>query len=205
MPLVLANAKKVKGFPAAGSNVRYRAAGNAVRVEIIPALASEPWFLTVHSYKPNFAWYTPEAISTADVLVILAEIGNPRLKWTATPSSLRPKCPSSKAADRMPEFVTYFIQAGDTGPIKIGHASHIERRLSSLQASNHERLYLRGVLPSAQYPEFRVQNMFAKYRLHGEWFSPSPKILAFIASDEVIKDVPLLPIPSAIAHLVAHR
>ena len=34
----------------------------------------------------------------------------------------------------------YFIQAGENGPVKIGKAKNVERRLSNLQIGNHVQL-----------------------------------------------------------------
>jgi len=71
----------------------------------------------------------------------------------------------------------YFIQAGDKGPIKIGVARSVERRLEALQTGNHEELRIitkimcEG-LAHAYATERKFHKMFKKYRIRGEWFKP---------------------------------
>lgn len=115
--------------------------------------------------------------------------------------------PSTEAWWRNPGVI-YFIAAGEpTVAIKIGMAAvtdnrslkaAVERRLSQIQSSNHERLRLLGVIhftheTYGEYPtqcaeakerelhkEFEHLRRFAPYERGAEWFNPSPELLARI-------------------------
>lgn len=68
--------------------------------------------------------------------------------------------------------VVYFIQQGDSGPIKIGVATDVWKRLGSLQVSTVEPLHLRAMLPGGRETEKRLHQQFAAFRVRGEWFLP---------------------------------
>jgi hypothetical protein len=83
--------------------------------------------------------------------------------------------------------VVYFVQRG--GLIKIGTASNLKSRLSSIAAG--------GSMPPGMTPgpvvvlatepghfarETKLHDQFADDRAHGEWFHPSPALLQYIAS-----------------------
>jgi len=77
----------------------------------------------------------------------------------------------------------YFARAADgSGPIKIGSASDVERRLRELQTGSPVRLHLVGVVArgGAQL-ELGLHRRFADLRQHGEWYAPSRDLLATIA------------------------
>lgn len=74
---------------------------------------------------------------------------------------------------------TYFIQAGDRGPIKIGKSTAPDRRLTDLQGACPYRLRLLCTL--GRDMEAELHRRFDNDRLHGEWFEPTNKLLAFIA------------------------
>ena len=69
---------------------------------------------------------------------------------------------------------TYFIQAGDDGPIKIGRASDVHRRLKELQTASHERLRLLAVIRGDH--ERSMHKFCGDSRLHGEWFRPTARV-----------------------------
>lgn len=71
--------------------------------------------------------------------------------------------------------VTYFVQRGRGGPIKIGISSHIESRLRALATGSAEPLVLLGVIDGDH--ERTMHEQLAEHRLEGEWFSPSPEVL----------------------------
>jgi T5orf172 domain len=64
----------------------------------------------------------------------------------------------------------YFIQAGDTGPVKIGLANTPEERARTLQTGNHRELHLRHVVPGSGDVERQLHDRFAAARIRGEWF-----------------------------------
>jgi len=72
----------------------------------------------------------------------------------------------------------YFIQAKSGGPIKIGKAANVRRRLKALQSASPEKLKILGATRVLSEPE--VHRMFWKERIRGEWFEPSPALLRFI-------------------------
>ncbi|WP_087866098.1 GIY-YIG nuclease family protein [Comamonas thiooxydans] len=66
----------------------------------------------------------------------------------------------------------YFIRHGNTGPIKIGRASEVKRRIGQLQTGNPTTLQLLGwLVPSCDDAmERQLHLLYAEYRVRGEWF-----------------------------------
>lgn len=75
--------------------------------------------------------------------------------------------------------VVYFVEASN-GLIKIGTTANIEWRLASLQAQSPLPLKLLATVPGKRADEFAYHRLFAQHRAHGEWFQPSPSLLAEI-------------------------
>jgi hypothetical protein len=73
----------------------------------------------------------------------------------------------------------YFIQAS-SGHIKIGVTSCVEHRRRALQTAHPEELVLLACAPGGHAHETELHHMFADYRDHGEWFSPTPALLGMI-------------------------
>ncbi len=71
----------------------------------------------------------------------------------------------------------YFVQLGEDGPVKIGSAVDIAKRMDQLQNGNAAPLYLRAVAPGGHAAERDFHKQFARDRLRGEWFQPSPALL----------------------------
>ena len=86
--------------------------------------------------------------------------------------------PFGRRRNRLPEHV-YFIQSG-SGAVKIGCSSHPESRLRELRSGNPERLSLLAVIPGGQSREQELHRQFAADRVAGEWFDPSPSLMALI-------------------------
>lgn len=74
----------------------------------------------------------------------------------------------------------YFIQAGDGGPIKIGRATNVLDRMSSMQSDNHERLKLIGVTEGRRSRERELHARFRHLRMHGEWFRPEDDLVKYV-------------------------
>lgn len=75
----------------------------------------------------------------------------------------------------------YFLQSGPGGPIKIGFTSrHVSARLAVLQVGNPHPLELLRSVPGNREDERKLHARFASARVTGEWFQPSPELLAFI-------------------------
>jgi hypothetical protein len=72
---------------------------------------------------------------------------------------------------------TYVIRrGGEGGPVKIGRAADVEKRLASLQTACVEALELIAVLRNDH--EADLHERLAKHRVRGEWFDGSPEFLA---------------------------
>jgi hypothetical protein len=80
------------------------------------------------------------------------------------------------------EPFTYFLQAGTEGPIKIGSTRNLLVRLRTLYAMSPLPLKLLGVM-KGEVAEERCHIRLGAFRLHGEWFAPSPVILDFISEN----------------------
>ena len=73
---------------------------------------------------------------------------------------------------------TYFLQAGESGPIKIGVTKNLVVRVRALGAMSPVPVRLLGVMKGDG--EQRCHAALGAFRLHGEWFAPSATVLEFI-------------------------
>lgn len=69
----------------------------------------------------------------------------------------------------------YFVRAGSNGPIKIGVASNVDKRVETLQTGNHQKLTVITVIKcrdksDAYHKESTFHKMFEHKRIRGEWF-----------------------------------
>lgn len=76
----------------------------------------------------------------------------------------------------------YFIQNGDDGAIKIGMTRKLQKRLADLQVNNPIELRILGAIPTNKPRDLErdLHRQFQEFRVSGEWFSPSEKLLDFI-------------------------
>jgi hypothetical protein len=86
---------------------------------------------------------------------------------------------AAEAAKAEEEIFVYFIHS-ESGGIKIGMAQDIDKRLRGLQTAHPAKLTLMASCLGGQPVEREYHKRFAEHRLHGEWFSPAPEILAEI-------------------------
>lgn len=82
---------------------------------------------------------------------------------------------------------TYFIRAGQEGPIKIGKADSVECRLQTLQTAHYEKLVVLAVVDE---PERSLHRRFRADRIRGEWFFPSESLLAYVTNSPGARAVP---------------
>lgn len=75
--------------------------------------------------------------------------------------------------------VVYFVRAVN-GLIKIGSTKYFDSRFQSLQNGSPVELTVLVTIGGDRTKEFTYHSRFAEHRLHGEWFSPHPDILAEI-------------------------
>jgi len=77
-------------------------------------------------------------------------------------------------------MAVYFVQAGEGGPIKIGFAGDVRRRIAKMQSDCPSLLRVIGVVPDGtEHHEGLFHQRFGASRERGEWFRPSEEILAF--------------------------
>lgn len=75
------------------------------------------------------------------------------------------------------ETVVYFIQSEHGGPIKIGRADDLAKRLLGLQTSRPDKLVVLAAFPGTVADERRLHDRFGAFRERGEWFSPAPDLM----------------------------
>jgi hypothetical protein len=75
----------------------------------------------------------------------------------------------------------YFIQAEAGGPIKIGYTGWPEKRLVTLQVAHAEKLVILAKTKTSKENERQIHEHFAGSRIRGEWYEPTPELLANIA------------------------
>lgn len=83
-------------------------------------------------------------------------------------------------AGSLAKDIVYFMQSGESGPIKIGTTGNVWSRFSALQVSSPVPLYLRAFQPGDRKVEQQYHETFRDHRLGGEWFEPVPALLATI-------------------------
>lgn len=82
-------------------------------------------------------------------------------------------------------YYVYFIRVGTDGPIKIGYAYNIAKRLSTLQHGNPEELVCVGDIhcknkKAAIAQEQSLHQQLQEFRLRGEWFTAAQEVLDVI-------------------------
>lgn len=80
----------------------------------------------------------------------------------------------------------YFIQEGETGPVKIGLSVDPIKRLTSLQVGRRGRVRLLGVTggPVTYADEAAIHSELAAHLVEGrEWFAPHPDVFKVAARE----------------------
>jgi len=75
----------------------------------------------------------------------------------------------------------YFIQGLDGGAIKIGVSFDPSERLSTLQTASPVKLRIIGLVAGGPRMERALHARLSAHRLHGEWFTDAPEVMAAIA------------------------
>lgn len=81
----------------------------------------------------------------------------------------------------------YFVQAGVDGPVKIGRAADINKRMSGLQTGSAESLTLLREVAGGVLVEKWLHKKFHEHAIRGEWFMFAPEMLT-IAVPEALQD-----------------
>jgi hypothetical protein len=79
----------------------------------------------------------------------------------------------------------YFIQVVGGGPVKIGHSVDPEHRLQGLMCWCPYELEILATAPGCPLSEAAIHRELESSRSRGEWFHPTPEVMAFV--DEVKK------------------
>ena len=88
----------------------------------------------------------------------------------------------------------YFIRAGDAGPIKVGYAMNVRRRLSELQMGCPCPLHLLHTEPGTLATERGWHERLADYHHRGEWYRPN-WIISQHLKKHGVKMKPYTPLP----------
>lgn len=72
----------------------------------------------------------------------------------------------------------YFIQIGESGPVKIGVSFDPLDRLRQVQTASPEEVRLLACCLGTEQDEAALHEQFARHRIRGEWFRPVPALLA---------------------------
>lgn len=78
----------------------------------------------------------------------------------------------------IPQPTLYCVRSG--AHIKIGHTTDLARRLSELQVGSAHTLEVLLAIPGSAEDERCVHAQFDHCRVRGEWFSPSPDLIAWL-------------------------
>lgn len=79
-------------------------------------------------------------------------------------------------------MATYIIQAGPSGPVKIGKADDVEGRIAALQVGHPEELRLIRLVDTDFDAEPSFHDRFAHLRIRGEWFRFDAEMMTFVPS-----------------------
>lgn len=99
--------------------------------------------------------------------------------WVPPPSS-RDKWPHYTPRPQ-PEVCTIYFIGPENGPVKIGFAVNLSKRLRDLELANAYPLKVWASVEASPALEREYHARFAAHRLHGEWFTRCPEIEAEIA------------------------
>lgn len=78
----------------------------------------------------------------------------------------------------------YFIQSGDSGPIKIGLCQDggLRRRIQALQTGNPARCTVLGTMAGDVEREKAIHYDLREHRIRGEWFAPSGPVIRYVST-----------------------
>ncbi len=85
-------------------------------------------------------------------------------------------------------MTVYFIQAGENGPVKIGHASSMDRRFNSLQVGHYEILHLIRTIDGNESHERWLHHHFREHHIRGEWFGYSAEMATIQPPENLTTD-----------------
>lgn len=89
---------------------------------------------------------------------------------------------SAQKKKKSENSIVYFIQAIDSGIIKIGQTTDIGKRLAALQTGCPEQLTVLKTMPGDKSIERLLHKKFSAANKQGEWFYPTDELLKYIGS-----------------------
>lgn len=100
------------------------------------------------------------------------------------------------------EKFVYFIQDGDSGPIKIGASARPLQRMVSFQLATWRELRHLGICEGGTALEHELHVRFRSDEIAGEWFQSSPALLEYIAQNAHPIIAPALRMPKVRVHKI---
>lgn len=82
-------------------------------------------------------------------------------------------------------MAVYMIRAGESGPVKIGHSTEPEMRLSQLQVCHWETLRIIRLFEGGEPEEFLLHERFIDLHIRGEWHSFSRAMMGSVGLVEI--------------------
>lgn len=159
-------------------------AGSWLAVDLRPSTLAGSWWVSVIEFGTGQVSFHRIPRPAPSVPLLLGRMGVPTAEFStepATPLAYPPHDPPLVEVERALRSV-YFIQSVTGGLIKIGVAGNPEARLGDLQIGSPVDLHLIGVIKGAEFRgEAELHARFASARVRGEWFEPTPELLAYIA------------------------
>lgn len=76
----------------------------------------------------------------------------------------------------------YFVQIENDGPVKIGYAADVKRRVRSVAHGLPYKLMLLGYIKGTRSLERTLHKQIGLYRMRGEWFHPTKEVMECIAT-----------------------
>lgn len=99
----------------------------------------------------------------------------------------------------------YFIEARDSGRIKIGFSTDPNQRVRGLGTGASEELLVLAVVPGSRATEMRLHNRFLASHSHKEWFHATPDLRAFVEGVRFLLEVQALAPRAAPRRLTAEE
>jgi hypothetical protein len=76
----------------------------------------------------------------------------------------------------------YFVAPVEGGPIKIGTTGDPNKRFNTIQSCSPLPLHFVAIAPGGRDLESTYHTLFARERLHGEWFELSERLMDEVSS-----------------------
>ena len=102
--------------------------------------------------------------------------------WKGTAQPELPPIPASIVRASDGKGFVYFIRINGRGPVKIGFAIAVKKRISQLSVGTHKKPVLIASMMGTQKTEKKLHAKYEKLRIKGEWFRYTGDLKVFIES-----------------------